>query len=593
MRPTGTFTWPAPARGWLVSGNITQAPIDAAERLDNFFPTAEGATLRKGCTKHATIDATGVRFFQWVSGDASALFAATASDIFEISSPADADTAPTATLTGLGSGDWSSVQFGVSGGEYTIAVNGTDDAVIYDGTDLNPITSVAVNDLGYDAQTGAFTVGQTVTGGTSGATAEILAIAPTSATAGTLKLGTITGTFQDNEALTDPITGAATANGTASVGSSLTITGQGTDTFSQVFTHKQRVFFIEKGTLSAWYLPAASIAGAATELNLSGVFSEGGSLLFGANWSLDSGSGLDDKAVFVTDQGEVAVYSGTDPSSASTWSLDGVYRIGPPVDKHGHFALGGDLMLVTQDGIVPVSQAVSRDYQAVVAGALSAPIEDEWQRRISQASSSEPVAVAHWRSRGQVFVSVPGKVEGLAQTFVANSRIKAWCRYLGWTINAAVVFEDQFYFADRSGVVFRGEIGGTDNGTAYSGYLVPKFSDMGTPDNKFANHVGLVARATVQVTWSASVFRNYATKAITAPATLPTPPSDATWGTGVWGTSVWGGSDDELIGQQRWKTAGGSGFALAPAIAVTSNSTAAPRVDVTALRMRYEVGSVL
>lgn len=69
--------------------------------------------------------------------------------------------------------------------------------------------------LAYDGGTGDFTVGQVVTGGTSGAFGTIAAVDGTTAS-GTLTLTDITGAFQNNEALTDPITGAANADGVLS-----------------------------------------------------------------------------------------------------------------------------------------------------------------------------------------------------------------------------------------------------------------------------------------------------------------------------------------------------------------------------------------
>ncbi|MEW6263382.1 MAG: phage tail tube protein [Thermodesulfobacteriota bacterium] len=67
--------------------------------------------------------------------------------------------------------------------------------------------------LPYDGQTGNFTVGQVVTGGTSTATGTIIADSD-AGTEGFLTLINVSGTFQNNEAITDPITGAAVVNGT-------------------------------------------------------------------------------------------------------------------------------------------------------------------------------------------------------------------------------------------------------------------------------------------------------------------------------------------------------------------------------------------
>lgn len=73
--------------------------------------------------------------------------------------------------------------------------------------------------LDYDAQTATFNVGATLTGGTSGATAVIVSDRDDGAT-GTLSLKSVTGTFQDNETITDDggTPGSATSNGTVQTG---------------------------------------------------------------------------------------------------------------------------------------------------------------------------------------------------------------------------------------------------------------------------------------------------------------------------------------------------------------------------------------
>lgn len=67
--------------------------------------------------------------------------------------------------------------------------------------------------LDYDAQSANFTLGLVVTGGTSGATATILADND-GGTTGTLTLTNIIGVFQNDELITDSSTGSATVNGT-------------------------------------------------------------------------------------------------------------------------------------------------------------------------------------------------------------------------------------------------------------------------------------------------------------------------------------------------------------------------------------------
>lgn len=69
--------------------------------------------------------------------------------------------------------------------------------------------------LAYDNQTANFTLGQILTGGTSGASGRIIADSDSGAT-GTVTLSDLDGEFVDNETITDALTGSAQANGTLS-----------------------------------------------------------------------------------------------------------------------------------------------------------------------------------------------------------------------------------------------------------------------------------------------------------------------------------------------------------------------------------------
>ena len=110
--------------------------------------------------------------------------------------------------------------------------------------------------------------------------------------------------------------------------STIAVTGVTTTTLSNITLFKNRVWFIEKDTLKAWYLPTSSVGGAAQVLDLSSIAKFGGHLVDLDTWTIDAGYGVDDNLVFITSNGEVIVYRGTDPSSAATWALSGVWKLG-------------------------------------------------------------------------------------------------------------------------------------------------------------------------------------------------------------------------------------------------------------------------
>jgi len=579
-------TFPAPSAGWVQSGNITTAAPNQAEVLDNFFPTAQGAELRKGSTAYADLGAGVVRMFTYSNGAIEKLFAGTSTALFDAGRVNGGDNS-FAEIEGLTSGDWSATQMATSGGVFTVAVNGSDAALYYDGSDLFPINGAAVYGVAFDAETAAFAVGQTVTGGTSGATATIVAIAKTSATAGTLYTGAITGTFQDNETITDAATGSATANSpSASALSSIAITGVSTDALSQIWNFKERLFFVEENTLSAWYLPVEQIGGTATELDLGSVFGKGGSLIFGATWSLDAGDGIDDVCIFASDKGEIAVYEGTDPGSASTWGLRGVYDIGQPLNKHAFFKAGGDLAILTEDGIIPVSEALRKDRAALSATAITYPIEDAWREAITRASTSYPVSATLLQSESLLLVGTPAGTTDAPVSFVANARTGAWARYVGWDVRCSASFEDDLYFGTNAGKVMKANSGGQDDGEPITAYYMPKFRDFSGPC-VIAEHAGVTYRSTEKIAVKMGAKGDYNIDAIKV-ATEASSPQTSAWGSGTWGTFVWGAEATKTF--QTWKAAYAQGYSLAPTLSVISNTTAPLRFDVLATRLRFKVG---
>jgi hypothetical protein len=84
--------------------------------------------------------------------------------------------------------------------------------------DLDDRMVKGITYLKFDAETGEFTAGETLTGGTSGATATIDGVATSTespeGTVGILVLSSVSGTFENNETITDGATGSATSDGT-------------------------------------------------------------------------------------------------------------------------------------------------------------------------------------------------------------------------------------------------------------------------------------------------------------------------------------------------------------------------------------------
>lgn len=366
-------------------------------------------------------------------------------------------------------------------------------------------------------------------------------------------------------------------------------TGVNTSDLTFAWMHKSRLWFCEKNHLSAWYLPANSIAGAAVEFPLNSVFSLGGSLVLGGSWSTDSGDGMDDFQVFVTSEGEVAIYRGTDPDSANTWSLVGVYRIGRPLNKNAWFRSGGDFMIATEDGIISIGAAMQMDRMALQGAAITAPINDLWGLTVTNRVGSWPFATVIWPSRRLLIVSVPS-VEGFPICFAANTTTGGWSRITGWDARAFAVLRDKLFFGNADGKIARADAGGNDLGQPYAGYYVPKFQEFGSSQTKVALHARATWRSAVPVNVRLTAFSNYAI------GDFPQFPASgqedtAKWGAGgKWGQALrWGGVNIRQAGSD-WQTVWGSGFAIAPGLVVGSNRQTELKFEITSIRLRFEMG---
>ena len=617
-------SFPAPTGGWIANRNLAlpnqEGMQPGAAILDNFFPTATSAILRRGKEGYAQLgdgSLTTKSLFSYVAGAQEELFGATDTAIYNITTIVSAynyrlvddlgniietdggDYLAQSSTEGLHevyenttSGDWAVVQFATTGGIFLVGVNGADFGFLYDGTTFYPLLEGGVYGLDYDAETVAFTVGETLTGGTSGATSEIVRVFD-SGTTGTLWLTDIaSGPYDDNEAITDGNGGSATADG-ASALLAAAITGISTASLSFVWAYKNRLFFTEKDSLSAWYLPVDSIGGALTEIPLGGVFQRGGSLLFGASWSLDSGAsgGLSEQCIFVTTEGEVAVYQGSNPGDANDWKKVGVYRVGKPLGKKAWIRAGGDLVLATSIGFVPLSQAIQRDYAALSPSAVSYPIEEAWNDTVLlRPTGSWHCAV--WPESQLVAVAPPNETDDPV-LYVANSRTGAWARFTGWRATCMEVWRGRLFFGSTEGLVTEANVTGADEGETYTGTYAPLFDDLRMPASL---KIGEMARATIrgpvsQFNERISFRADFDETPGVAPDAAP-PPNTAAWGTAIWGESSWGAGISTTI-SQKWQSIGGTGYAISAAVKITSGAVVPIDPEIIRLDVTYQVGDLV
>lgn len=371
-------------------------------------------------------------------------------------------------------------------------------------------------------------------------------------------------------------------NGTAWATPSITGVTGGASTLIQPVSFQSRLFFVQDNSLSVWYLAVNSIAGAATEIPLGGVFQDGGYLVAMGNWTIDAGRGIDDHAVFITSNGEVAVYAGSDPTSASTWALVGVYRLGSPVGRRCVVKFAGDLLIICEDGVYPLSVALGKSDNTQA-------ITDKIRSAVTTATAIYKSVygwqVLPYQQQNALMLNVPVSSDVTYQ-YVMNTITGAWCRFTGWNCISLSLFEGDLYYGGAN-TVYRGWYGSNDNGNDIVSDVKQAFSDFGAPSlNKHFKMVKPYIGTNSTIEPGIILNVDYSDRTVTS-AGAAVPVTAGVWGVSLWGQAVWGGG---LQTTKKWRSVNGIGTTASLRMkAYTKNSD----VRWYSTDFLYEVGGVL
>jgi len=180
----------------------------------------------------------------------------------------------------------------------------------------------------------------------------------------------------------------------------------------------------------------------------------------------DAGDGIDDKCVFATDQGELLIFTGSNPSDPNNWRQEGRYQIPPPMGINAHIALGGDLLIATVDGIVPVSAAITKDAEQLDLAMISHNIRSLW-RTEAIAKRTWQWTMKRWDEYGGMFVTWPGGTPGSQYCAIVNTGTGAWARFTGWDATCFIRLRGDMFFGTQAGIIMQADRTGYDDGVPY------------------------------------------------------------------------------------------------------------------------------
>jgi hypothetical protein len=562
-RNATTTSMAAPIGGWNNRDSLAEMPPLDAVSLVNFWPTPTDIQLRKGYTKSST-GITGqvqtIINYPYPNAKGYKLFAFAGGKIYDAT-----NSTATQVFSGLSNSKWQYVNMTTAGGNFVIACNGVDPALIYDGTSwayyATTQTAQTISSITHTGTTANVTTASNH-GLVTGNRITLLGATPSDYN-GTFVI-TVTGLTTFTYVMATTPTSNATVVGSYTITG---ITGQNSNTFVNVNLFKNRLYFCKNNSLSFYYLDVESIQGAATEFALGAFYRNGGFLQAMGTWTLDAGYGVDDFAVYVTSMGEILVYQGFDPSDPNNWAMKGLWQMGQTFARKCFFKWGGDLLLLTQDGLVPLTSALQSDrldprinltdkiYYAVSLAASNYSQNFGWQ-------------IQYLAAENMLVLSIPTD-NGMEQ-YVMNTINKSWARFTNIQAYCFAISGDQTLHFGGDGFIGVFFDGYSDNGnnivaTAQQAY---NYFDSRGQLKRFT-----LVRPTFQTdNGLPTVLCGISTDFDTIPLTNqlafnPASINVGTWDNAKWDQNTWGGG---LVTTKYWQGVTGTGFSASINLNVAS-----------------------
>lgn len=328
------------------------------------------------------------------------------------------------------------------------------------------------------------------------------------------------------------------------------ITGITTSTVTYVSSHKGRLWLTSANSLNLYYLPVASVGGAATLFPVGQFFTQGGYIVATASWTIDGGAGVDDLFVILTSEGEIAVYQGTDPSSADTWALIGVYNIGKPMGQKPLMKFGGDLIVLCRNGLFPMSKLL-QSTAVDNTSAVSYKIEQALLDAASEFGLNTGWQMILHKTENMLLVNVPVSSQGTSYQYVMNTVTKAWCRFTNWNAFCWADLDGDLYFGGAN-IVDKAWSGNNDKGTAITASLAQAYQPLGFRGQKAVSLIrpALECDDNVAITYSVDTdFKQFDSSTVIQYSFANT---GSEWDSAIWDTSTWG--SDEGVIEPKWMT---------------------------------------
>jgi hypothetical protein len=371
------------------------------------------------------------------------------------------------------------------------------------------------------------------------------------------------------------------------------VTGVDPTTLVFVMAHKERLWFIQRGTSYAWYLPTGAITGAATQFNFGNKFKHGGTLQALYEWTIQGSTGPQAYLVAISSSGEILIYGGDDPSDANNWSIVGSWYIGTvPVGRRLAGNMGGDLYILSISGLQPLNKVVQGNQTQIENIEVSRKISPAIRALMQTSYQQNGWEVKLYPSQDALFVMSPPQTGFPTVQYVQSLNNQGWSVYQSIPMYTGEVWEGNFYFGSLDGnvYIFSGDTDyqnrTTGVGVSIISSCLGSFQDNEEPGQYHqAKFIRPVFLSPANPAFSVTVRYDYNISEVLSSG-VASPPTGVLWDVALWDVGTWTGSIFEI---ETVAGAGGIGRAMAIGLQMsTSAETTLIRYD-----LMYDSGGLL
>jgi hypothetical protein len=379
-----------------------------------------------------------------------------------------------------------------------------------------------------------------------------------------------------------------------------TLTGSGftpSDIINCV-VYRQRIWGVLKDSTKAVYLGLDSVDGACGVFDVGNQFINGGYLIAIGTWSTDATDGPQEYISFLSSQGDVAIYIISDPSIAEGIAYRGRAEISQPVGYRCLCKIGGDLGVITLDGVLPISQVLSYDKAALLGASITKNIRAAINEAM-RTSKNHFGWQLHSYPRGTMAILNVPLTEGEEQEqYVMNTITGAWARFTGQNANAWEVFLDHAYFGGNDGVVRLADTGSGDENQTLSAEMVGAFNYYQVR-GQLKNWTMLRPNVTIANTFPVLPYMginvDFGTDATLDPFDFNAGGAAiALWNSAVWNAAIWPGN---VATFSTWTSINGFGYCASVRMTVdvpwTTDGVAPQDFKINGFDSIYSVGAFI